>query len=72
MYQQKKPRDYRSLWLISVLVLIIGIVLTVRLSLIRPLGYSLLAVGGIGMVWSLAHMDKWKDKKDRDEQKRFN
>ncbi len=32
-------------------------------------GISLLAVGGIGMVWSLANMDKWKDKKDRDEPK---
>ena len=72
MYQQKKPRDYRSLWLISVVVLVIGILLTIRLVLIRPLGFSLLAVGGIGIVWSLANMDKWKDKKDRDNPKHFN
>ncbi|MFH0758535.1 MAG: hypothetical protein V2B15_14705 [Bacteroidota bacterium] len=72
MYQQKKPRDYRSLWLISVLVLVIGIVLTIRLSLIRPLGYSLLAVGGIGIVWSLANMDNGRDHKDREDHRNFN
>ncbi len=72
MYRQRKPRDYRSLWLISVLLLVIGIVLTIRLSLVRPLGYSLLAVGGIGIVWSLANMDSWKDKKDQDENRHFN
>ena len=72
MYKEKKPRDYRSLWLVSLLVLLIGIILTINLALIRPLGFSLLAVGGIGMVWSLANMDKWKNKKDRDEPRQFN
>ena len=72
MYKEKKPRDYSSLWLVSLLVLLIGIILTINLALIRPLGFSLLAVGGIGMVWSLANMDKWKNKKDRDEPRQFN
>lgn len=54
--------------MISLSVLVIGIILTIRLSLIRPLGFALLAVGGFGVVWSLANMDKWKDKKDRDDQ----
>jgi hypothetical protein len=72
MYKEKKPRDYRSLWLVSLLVLLIGIILTINLALIRPLGFSLLAVGGVGMVWSLANMDKWKNKKDRDEPRQFN
>ena len=72
MYQQKKPRDYRSLWIISLLVLVIGIIFTVNLSMIRPIGFVLLGVGGIGMVWSLANMDQWKDKKDRDDHRHFN
>jgi hypothetical protein len=72
MYKEKKPRDYRSLWLVSLLVLLIGIILTINLALIRPLGFSLLAVGGVGMVWSLANMDKWKNKKDKDEPRHFN
>jgi hypothetical protein len=71
MYQQKKPRDYRSLWLISLSVLIIGMVLTINLAVIRPLGFALLAVGGVGLVWSLANMDKWKDRKDGDEPRHF-
>jgi len=71
MYQQKKPRDYRSLWIISIALLAIGIVLTINLAMIRPLGYVLLGVGGFGLVWSLTNMDKWKDKKDKDDQKRF-
>ena len=72
MYQQKKPRDYRSLWIISMALLAIGIVLTINLSMIRPLGFVLLGVGGIGLIWSLSNMDKWKDKKEKDNQKRFN
>ena len=54
MYQQKKPRDYRSLWIISMALLAIGVVLTINLAMIRPLGYLLLGVGGLGLVWSLA------------------
>ncbi len=72
MYQQKKPRDYRSLWIASLGILVIGLILTFNLSMIRPLGYILLGVGGFGLVWSLANMDKWRDKKDRDEPRHFN
>ena len=46
MYQQKKPRDYKNLWIISLILIVIGVVLTFRLAMIRPLGFVLLAVGG--------------------------
>ena len=72
MYQQKKPRDYKSLWIISMFLIAIGIVLTINLAMIRPLGFVLLGVGGFGLIWSLTNMDKWKDKKDQDNQRRFN
>ncbi len=72
MYQQRKPRDYKSLWIISMFILAIGIVLTINLAMIRPVGFVLLGVGGFGLVWSLTNMDKWKDKKDKDDQRRFN
>jgi hypothetical protein len=71
MYQQKKPRDFRALWLASLSILVIGIVLTINMALIRPLGFALLVVGGVGMVWSLVHMDRWKDKNDRNEPRQF-
>ena len=72
MYQKKKPRDYKSLWIISMFILAIGIVLTINLAIIRPVGFVLLGVGGFGLVWSLTNMDKWKDKNEGDDQKRFN
>ena len=72
MYQEKKPRDYKSLWIISMFILAIGIVLTINLAIIRPVGYVLLGVGGFGLVWSLTNMDKWKDKNEGGDQKRFN
>ncbi len=72
MYQQKKPRDYRSMWIISMALLAIGIVLTINLAMIRPLGFILLGVGGIGLIWSLTNMDKWKDKKAKDNPRHFN
>ena len=72
MYQEKKPRDYKSLWIISMFILAIGIVLTINLAIIRPVGFVLLGVGGFGLVWSLTNMDKWKDKNDKGDQKRFN
>jgi len=72
MYQEKKPRDYKSLWIISMFILAIGIVLTINLAIIRPVGYVLLGVGGFGLVWSLTNMDKWKDKNGGSDQKRFN
>ena len=72
MYQEKKPRDYRAMWAISFVLLIIGIVLTIRLAMIRPLGYALLAIGGIGLVISLRNMDSWKDKKGKDNTRHFN
>ena len=71
MYQQRKPRDYRAMWAISIVLLIIGILLTARLAMIRPVGFVLLGIGGVGLVISLTNMDKWKDKKEKDDQKRF-
>jgi hypothetical protein len=72
MYQQRKPRDYRAMWAISIVLLIIGILLTARLAMIRPVGFVLLGIGGVGLVISLTNMDKWKDKKDKDNTKHFN
>ena len=72
MYQQKKPRDYRSLWIISLFLIAIGIVLTINLAMIRPVGFVLLGVGGFGLIWSLTNMDKWKDKDGKSDRKRFN
>jgi flagellar basal body-associated protein FliL len=72
MYQQKKPRDYRSIWIVSMVLLVLGIVLTINLAIIRPVGFVLLGVGGIGLVLSLSNMDKWKDKKNKDEPRHFN
>ena len=72
MYQQKKPRDYKSLWIISMVLLVIGVVLTINLAMIRPVGYVLLGVGGFGLIWSLSNMDKWKDKRDKDDSRHFN
>ena len=72
MYQQKKSRDYKNLWIISLVLIVIGVVLTFRLAMIRPLGYILLAVGGFGLIRSLSNMDKWKDREDGDEPRHFN
>lgn len=70
MYQQKKPRDFKSLWMISLALIAIGIVLTINLAMIRPIGFILLGVGGFGMIWSITNLDKWKDKDDMDEGKK--
>lgn len=67
MYQQKKPTDYRTLWIISIVLLVIGIIFTINLAILRSVGFALLGVGGVMLVISLANMDKWKDKKDRDK-----
>jgi len=72
MYQQRKPRDYRAIWTISIVLLIIGILLTISMAMIRPLGFALLGIGGIGLVISLTNMDKWKDRKDKDNTRHFN
>jgi hypothetical protein len=72
MYQQRKPRDYRAMWAISMVLLIIGILLTARLAMIRPVGFVLLGIGGVGLVISLTNMDKWKDKKGKDDTRHFN
>ena len=72
MYQQKKPRDYRAMWAISIVLLLIGILLTARLAMIRPVGFVLLGIGGVGLVISLTNMDKWKDKKGKDDTRHFN
>lgn len=71
MYQQKKPRDFKSLWVISMALIAIGIVLTLNLAMIRPVGFILLGVGGIGLIWSLTNLDKWKDGKDQDDRRHF-
>ena len=71
MYQQKKPRDYRTMWVISIALLAIGILLTINVAIIRPVGFALLGVGGVMLVISLTNMDKWKDKKDRDKDKDY-
>ena len=67
MYPPKKKRDYRNAWLISMALIAIGIVLTINLAIIRPAGFVLLGIGGIGLIWSLSNMDKWKDNKDRED-----
>jgi len=72
MYQQKKPTDYRTLWIVSIVILAIGILLTINLAMLRPAGFAFLGVGGVMLVISLANMDKWKDKKDKDNTKHFN
>lgn len=72
MFQQKKPRDYRAMWVVSIVILVLGILLTMRLALLRPLGYALLGVGGVMLVISLANMDTWKDKKEKDNTRHFN
>jgi hypothetical protein len=72
MFQQKKPRDYRAMWVVSIVILVLGILLTMRLSLLRPLGYALLGVGGVMLVVSLANMDTWKDRKEKDNTRHFN
>ena len=72
MFQEKKPRDYKSLWILSLVLIALGIVLTINMAMIRAIGFVLLAVGGFGMVWSITNLDKWKDKDgdDGDGQKR--
>ena len=72
MYQQKKPPDYRTLWIVSIVILAIGILLTINLAMLRLAGFAFLGVGGVMLVISLANMDKWKDKKDKDNTKHFN
>jgi len=73
MNQQKKPLDYRTLWIISMILLGIGgILLTIKLVMIRSLGFVLLGVGGIGLILSLTNMDKWKDKNEKNNPREFN
>ena len=72
MYQQKKPRDYRALWAISLVLLGIGVLLTINLAMIRPVGYALLGIGGIGLIISLKKMDRSHDRKDKDNMRHFN
>lgn len=67
MYQQKKPPDYRTLWIVSIVLLVVGILLTFNLAMLRTLGFAMLGVGGVMLVISLANMDKWKDKKNKDK-----
>lgn len=72
MDSDKKPRDYKSLWMISLVLIALGIVLTINLSMLRAIGFVMLGIGGVGMIVSITNMDKWKDKEsDDDEKKRF-
>lgn len=72
MYQNQKPRNYKKLWLLSIALIAIGIVLTIRLSMIRPLGFVLLGIGGFGMIWSLSNKDGWDDEDDKKNPRHFN
>lgn len=60
------------MWGVSMGLLAIGILLTISMALIRPLGYALLGIGGIGLVISLTNMDRWKDKNKQDNTRHFN
>ena len=72
MNPQQKPRNYKNLWLLSISLIAIGVVLTINLSMIRPLGYALLGIGGFGMIWSLSKKDRWDDGEDKNNTRRFN
>jgi hypothetical protein len=72
MYQPKKPRNFKSFWIISVCLIAIGIVLTINMAVIKPLGFALLGIGGFGMIWSLTNKKGWDDKDDPNNPKRFN
>ncbi len=70
MPRPNKQRDYRILWIISLLVLVTGVLLTMRPAMIRPLGFTLLGLGAVGLVWSLARMDReppGREKTGRDD-----
>lgn len=58
--------------MISLCLIVLGIVLTINLAMIRPVGFVLLGVGGFGLIWSLTNMDKWKDKDGNNDRKHFN
>ncbi len=53
-------------------LLAIGVVFTINLAMIRPLGYVLLGVGAFGLIWSLSRMDQWKDGQDKDDRSHYN
>lgn len=72
MKPNKKPRNFKSLWLLSIALIAIGIVLTINLAMIRPLGFVLLGIGGFGMIWSLSNKDGWDDEDDKNQPHRFN
>lgn len=67
----KKPRNLKSLWLMSLVLIVIGIVLTINLAMIRPVGFALLGIGGFGMIWSLSKKDGWDDGDDKDQPRGF-
>ena len=71
MNPQQKPRNYKGLWLLSMALLAIGVVLTISLSMIRPLGFALLGIGGFGIIWSLSKKDRWDDGEDKNNPPRF-
>jgi 1,4-dihydroxy-2-naphthoate octaprenyltransferase len=72
MFQPKKPRSSKSLWLLSIALIAIGIVLTINLSMIRPVGFVLLGIGGIGMIRSLTNKEGWDDDEDKKNPRSFN
>jgi predicted exporter len=72
MFQEKKQKDYKSLWIASLLIIALGLLFTFRLAMIRPLGFLLLGVGGVMLVVSLINMNKWRDREDQGPPRRFN
>ena len=71
MNPQQKPRNFKSLWLLSIALIAIGVVLTINLSMIRPVGFVLLGIGGFGMIWSLSNKDRWDDGEDKNKPPRY-
>ena len=72
MKPNQKPRNFKNLWLLSLALIAIGIVLTINLAMIRPVGFVLLGIGGFGMIWSLSNKDGWDDEDDKNNPRRFN
>mgnify|MGYP001827468361 CR=1 FL=1 len=71
MYQPKKPRNSKNLWLLSIALIAIGIVLTINLSMIRPVGFVLLGIGGFVMIRSLTNKEGWDDDEDKKNPRSF-
>ncbi len=60
-----KKRDYKNLWVLSFLLLIMGIILTFNAAYIRYIGFALLLVGGVGLIVSLRKWDSGREPDDK-------